>query len=104
PETLARMQTPSFPTDGQASSHVGITWMLDTIGAEGIVRHGGSTFGQRASLTLVPRHSFAVAVLTNGERGDEVCNELTRVIVRDYLGLADQPPAVEARSEDALAP
>jgi CubicO group peptidase (beta-lactamase class C family) len=104
PKTIAQMQTPSFPTDTLPSSHVGITWMLDSVGGERIVRHGGSTFGQRASLTLVPRHGFAVAVLTNGERGDEVCSEITRVVLRDYLGLADRQPEVENRSAEALAP
>jgi CubicO group peptidase (beta-lactamase class C family) len=103
PETLAQMQAPSVATDS-AGSFVGITWMLDTVGGERIVRHGGSTFGQRASLTLVPSQRFAVVVLTNGERGDELCSEVTRVVLREYLGLVDPEPAVEQRSPEELAP
>jgi CubicO group peptidase (beta-lactamase class C family) len=101
PETLAAMQVPLVPTDMNGSA-VGITWMLGHVGEVRIVRHGGSTFGQRAALVLAPDHDFAIAVLTNAESGEALHREITRWALQAYLGAVDPDPAILPLDRAAL--
>jgi CubicO group peptidase (beta-lactamase class C family) len=103
PETIALMQTPLFPTDGIGGA-VGITWMISEVGGTRVVRHGGSTFGQRSTLVLVPSRDFAIVVLTNADRGEALTGRVTRWALEHYLGLRDPPLVPLARSVEELAP
>ena len=102
PESMALMQSPLFPTDGMGGA-VGITWMIGEVGGAKVVRHGGSTFGQRATLLLVPSRSFAIAVLTNADRGEALTARVTRWALEHYLQLVDPPLVPLVRSADELA-
>ncbi len=101
-ETMALMQSPLFPTDGLGGA-VGITWKIGDVGGTKIVRHGGSTFGQRAVLVLVPSRDFAIAVLTNADRGEALNSRVTRWALEHFLGLADPPFVPLDRPADVLA-
>jgi CubicO group peptidase (beta-lactamase class C family) len=102
PEAIAAMQAPLIPTDTNGSA-VGISWMLGHVGRVRIVRHGGSTFGQRAALILAPDHDFALAVLTNAESGEALHREVTRWALQSYLGAADPEPAILPLTPEQLA-
>jgi CubicO group peptidase (beta-lactamase class C family) len=103
PESVRLMQSPLFSTDSMGSA-VGITWMLGEVGGVRVVRHGGSTFGQRALLLLVPERQFALAILTNAEQGETLHQEASRWALEHYLGAADPELVPLARSESELAP
>jgi CubicO group peptidase (beta-lactamase class C family) len=102
PASMALMQSPLFPTDGMGGA-VGITWMIGEVAGTKVVRHGGSTFGQRATLLLVPSRAFAIVVLTNADRGESLTGRVTRFALEYYLGLADRPLVPLARTTDELA-
>jgi hypothetical protein len=77
--------------------------MLGQVGGVRIVRHGGSTFGQRAALVLAPDHDFAIVVLTNGESGEALHREITRWALESYLGAVDLEPAILQLAPEQLA-
>jgi CubicO group peptidase (beta-lactamase class C family) len=101
-ESIAAMQAPLVPTDGNGSA-VGISWMLGHVGGIRIVRHGGSTFGQRAALVLAPDHDFAISLLTNAESGEALHREVTRWALECYLGAADPETAILRLAPEQLA-
>jgi CubicO group peptidase (beta-lactamase class C family) len=103
PESLAFMQSPLFPTDSMGNA-VGLTWMLGEVGGVRVVRHGGSTFGQRAVLLLAPSHHFAIALLTNSESGETLHQEITRWALEEYLGAVDPELVPLERTPTELAP
>jgi CubicO group peptidase (beta-lactamase class C family) len=102
PESLALMQSPLFPTDGLGGA-VGITWMVSDVAGVWTVRHGGSTFGQRAVLLLVPSRDFALAVLTNADQGEALHREVTRWALQHYLGIVEPALVPLAKTEAELA-
>lgn len=102
-ESMILMQTPLFPTDGMGNA-VGITWMLGEVGGVRVVRHGGSTFGQRAVLLLAPSRAFAIALLTNSDQGEALHQEVTRWALQEYIGAADPELVPLERSPAELAP
>ena len=92
PGTIAAMQTPLAPAGGNAD-HVGIAWMLRTVGGRRFVGHGGLTTGYATAFTLVPDAGAAVVVLTNATPGGIwLGREVTRTILRETIGVDDAPP------------
>jgi hypothetical protein len=68
-----------------------------------LLRHGGATKGQCATLELAPARGFALSVLTNSDRGSELHQAVARWAFERYLGLAESDPAPLAASESELA-
>ncbi len=101
-ESLAFMQSPLF-SKGSGGA-MGLTWMLEDVGGVGTVRHGGGTVGQQTTFVMVPSRNFALAVLTNADRGSELHGEATDWILRRYLGLEDPEPAPLDATADQRAP
>ena len=93
-EAMAAMQTPLVPRDLRGGM-MGLTWMLDDIDGTRIVRHGGSTNGQRSAFLMVPSRGFAMTVLTNADRGASLHREVTRWALKEYLGLETPEPSME---------
>lgn len=58
------------------------------------MQHGGSTNGQQASLILVPDRDFAIAVLTNADRGRQLHGAITKAALAEFLGLRDPDPVL----------
>lgn len=89
PETLAAMHTPQVP--GAAGEQLALTWFVSRAGGAQVLRHGGATHGQAATLWLVPEHGFGIVVLTNSDRGGELHAAAVRWALEHMLGL--QVPA-----------
>jgi hypothetical protein len=90
------MREPTVQTPGHAlGDAIGITWMLRRVGDVLTVGHGGTTIGQHSSFTMVPERRFAVTVLSNcGPNGEQLNTELEKWVLREYLGVVEQEPAV----------
>lgn len=85
-ESLALMQTPMFPSTGIRM--MGLTWNITTVDGTQMIGHGGGTNGQVTLLRIVPSRNFAVAVFTNSDEGDTLCDEIVDAATQQYLGLA----------------
>ena len=100
-EALRQMQTPVCPAAN--GEQMGISWFLRAAGGVRILRHGGATNGQMATLQLVPQRGFAVAVLTNSDRGSELYQPLVKRIFERALGLVEPEPQPLPMTAAALA-
>jgi len=69
--TLDEMQT-SQQEVGSTFEFVGITWSISERTGARLVGHSGGTNGQQSLFFFAPEHDFALAVLTNHQRGGEV--------------------------------
>lgn len=91
PETLRQMQSRRVKADGLR--WVGLTWYLTPYTGQhpgetvDVIGHGGATAGQEALFRIVPRHDFAIAILTNCEGGDPLNTETLAYALEQYLGL-----------------
>lgn len=101
PESLALMQTPQCAAGGV--NQVGLTWFITEIDGVHTVGHGGGTNGQITQFLFVPERGFALVVLTNANKGGEICSAAVKAILKSYLNL-EQPEAVPiAASAEVLA-
>jgi hypothetical protein len=55
-------------------------------------------------LLLIPEHDFAIAILTNADRGGFVTNDVSRWALKQYLGLEIPDPTPLESSEEQMAP
>ena len=92
PESMSDMQTPQVTVWGKAGW--GLSWSVDETHGVRQVSHGGSTVGQSTHLMLVPAHDLAVAALTNADNGGVVTSEVSRYVMKHYIGVetADSDP------------
>jgi CubicO group peptidase (beta-lactamase class C family) len=81
----------------------GLSWGLDRVDGMWQVSHGGGTTGQVSFLALVPEHDFAVAVLTNSERGGRITAAVRRRALRERFGMEAPEPAPMEVPPEALA-
>jgi CubicO group peptidase (beta-lactamase class C family) len=100
-ESLHVMQSPQGP-GGNDIDAFGITWMLRDLAGTPIVRHGGSTLGQISAFQFVPAPTFAITILTNADRGDQLTSELLAWAFEHYLGLRAPDEPVLARTTEQL--
>lgn len=85
-QSLTEMQTPYFPsTDPQS---VGLTWYMRDVNGAKMFGHNGGTNGQLTVLQICPARKLAFAVLTNGDLGMTLTNNVTASILQHYLGIA----------------
>ena len=98
----AEMHTVWAPA-GNFADAVGAAWMLSGPAERRVVQHSGSTYGQQATLQLVPDRGLAVAVLTNGSRGGEVHQRISRWALEQYAGISQPDPTVRQVAADELA-
>jgi CubicO group peptidase (beta-lactamase class C family) len=102
-EAMAMMQSPLASAGNQADA-IGITWMLRDLNGTRLVGHGGATHGQLSAFQMVPERQFAIAVLTNADRGAELHRHVVTWALRHYLGLADPEPVLREMPGEALTP
>jgi len=57
-----------------------------------------------AQFTMVPARNFAIAILTNAERGGELNEEIAKLALKLFLGVEESEPAPLEISEDQLRP
>jgi hypothetical protein len=86
-----------------ADEKVGIAWMIDEIDGVRVLSHSGGTTGQVSLLQLVPERGFAVAILTNANRGGAVTREVSRWAFKQYLQMEMPDPKPIESSEEELA-
>jgi CubicO group peptidase (beta-lactamase class C family) len=91
-ESLALMHSPLAQAGGMADS-VGLAWMQRSVDGVRVVEHSGGTNGQTSTLKLVPQRDFAIAVLTNADRGADLCNQVANWAFKNLLGLEQSDPA-----------
>jgi len=90
PDSLAAMHRPAFPAAN--GEFVGVSWFVRDVGGVRIVRHGGATNGQQATLQMAPDRRFAILALTNSDRGGELIRPLVEQALRSFLGAEDNQP------------
>ena len=100
-ESMELMRSPQITIWGDEK--VGIAWMINEIDGVRVVSHGGSTTGQVSLLELVPERDFAMAILTNANRGGLVTQEVSRWALKQYLELEMPAPKPIESSEEELA-
>jgi CubicO group peptidase (beta-lactamase class C family) len=85
--TLERMITPTRLPNGDTLSY-GMGWGVETEPwhEDTYASHGGSSPGASGYIALMPRHRFAVAILTNlenvpGQARGDLAEDITRVVL-----------------------
>jgi len=66
-KTLESMRVPQVDAGGRGQ--MGLTWFIRKAGGLTLYGHGGATKGQQAILQCIPAEDFALAVLTNSDKG-----------------------------------
>jgi hypothetical protein len=102
PETLAVMHAPAVPVYGKESW--GLPFAVDDSSGLRVVSHGGGTVGQISMLAFVPERNFALAILTNADRGGQLTREATGWALREFLGVEVEDPKPQADIEMDLVP
>jgi len=100
-ESMELMQSPQVTIWRDDS--VGIAWMINEIDGVRILSHSGGTTGQISLLQLIPERDFAMAILTNANRGGLVTLEMSRWALKHYLELEMPEPKSIESSEEELA-
>ena len=90
---------------GSMCEDIGVSWMLDTMAGERIVKHGGATNGHMSAFELVPDRGYACTVLTNSDGGREARDTVAAACRRHFLGLEPDPivPAIPTGLIDEYA-
>jgi hypothetical protein len=95
---MSDMQTPRFAaTDPQ---WVGLAWYMRDVNGTNVFGHGGGTNGQLTLLQIAPARNLAFAILTNGDQGTTLHNNVANTILETYL---DIPPVVITPFEPGAA-
>ena len=87
-QSMAWMSEPWIAT-GNPGEQIGITWKIQQIHNNKFVGHGGATNGQIARLSILPAEQFALVILTNANRGDELIRDICRWVYQAYLNLSE---------------
>jgi CubicO group peptidase (beta-lactamase class C family) len=82
--SVAAMRQPLLPSTGLPDRFVGLAW--NVIGKN--FSHGGSTYGQRALLSIWPEHGLALSLLTNAPTGEEVMLATVAWVVEHVIGMS----------------
>lgn len=111
PQTVAQMLAPQNTDVAlDAGFHVGLGWMLSTLGsstlqgAGTVAHHGGATVVFRAQTYLLPEHKLGVVVLSNSSNAqdvvDRIANQTLALALEAKTGIrqpqADRPAPAEA--------
>ena len=99
--SLAEMRTPRTPAAN--GEQMALTWFARDVGGVRCLRHGGATNGQAATLWLAPERGFALAVLTNSDRGDELHQAAAAWALEHVLGVKDPPRPTHSLPAERLA-
>jgi CubicO group peptidase (beta-lactamase class C family) len=81
----------------------GLGWARREIGDVLIAEHNGGTNGFTARLTTVPARNFAIAVLTNADRGSMAHTKIADAALDRYLGLKASKTATIGLDPSVLA-
>jgi CubicO group peptidase (beta-lactamase class C family) len=100
-DALDLMQTPVVPANDER--RVGLAWFIQEIEGVRVIGHDGGTIGQSARLRFAPSRGFALAILTNANRGGALVEEVSRWALKHYPGIAEPERVHQARTAEQLA-
>jgi len=100
-ESMAQMKSPQVTI--WKDEAVGLSWHMRNEEGAYAAWHSGGTNGQVSFLSLTPKHHFAIAILTNADRGGAIIKETRRWALRECLGKEIQEPKPIESSEEELA-
>lgn len=107
PDALEAMLTPQVRAPSYAAAGFaewgGLGWAIRFIDGMQVVEDGGSLSGFQVKLKLVPARRFAVAVLTNSDRGGFLGDRVAEWALDSFLGLRQPKPELISLPDDALA-
>lgn len=99
-ESLNEMHAPRFgATDPE---WVGLSWYMREMDGVKILRHGGGTNGQVTSFNVIPARQLAFVILTNGDQGGTLINNVSKTILEQYLGILPQTDSPLAATPERL--
>lgn len=99
---MRRMHEPLVPA-GWLGGARGLGWHIHHKQDVKFISHAGTTNGQQALLLIAPQPRFALAVLTNANRGALLHNQVADWVVERFLGLEPAaPPDPSTVTRDAL--
>jgi hypothetical protein len=84
-DSLEQMQAPLCPSTG--ISKIGLSWSITPLDGTQMISHGGGTNGQTSYLRIIPSQKFAVAIFTNSDEGNLLCDEIANAAMKGYTGL-----------------
>lgn len=102
PESVAAMQQEQTEAANFADSW-GIGWDITIADGQKVIGHGGSTNGFQARLSIVPEQKYAIAVLTNGDRGWAVNNAIAKWGIQHDCGIELPKPTPVELTDQQLA-
>jgi CubicO group peptidase (beta-lactamase class C family) len=97
-ESMDLMQRPQGP--GPCDFEQGLAWRIRDNGDVRRVFHGGMTFGQVSSFTIVPERKFVFALATNAMNGAFLAHAVARDLVAKFLD-DDEPEPEEITLDQA---
>jgi len=102
PESLMLMRTPYCGAGGDR--HVGLTWFISQVDETQLIGHGGGTNGQITRLDIAPDRGYVIVVLTNANKGGEVCAAAIKTGLKSYLNLIEPEATPVESTDEELAP
>jgi len=103
PESMSSMHSPQVNRWGEKET-MGLAWFVEDLDGTRQISHGGGTNGQTSLLLLVPEYDFAIAIVTNANRGGVITRDASRCALESYLGVKSPKPSPLESSGEALAP
>jgi CubicO group peptidase (beta-lactamase class C family) len=97
-ESMLLMRTPQGPAPCEFEQ--GLAWRIRDIGNLRRVFHGGMTFGQVSSFTLIPERKFGFALATNSMNGAFLAHAVARDLIAKFLA-DDEPEPKEITLDQA---
>lgn len=91
-ESLAQMKTPQVMSN-IIGDQWGLSFAVRQFGHATVIGHGGATKGQMATFQMVPASNFAIAILTNSDRGVQVHSAAVTTAIKLWLGQERPAPA-----------
>ncbi len=101
PQSAQLMRTKQV--DADAGREWGLGWSLRTIDRTKISEHNGATNGFTARLTTIQEKQFAIAILTNGDRGGNVHSAISSAVLERRFGFKEQKPRPVEIDDSLLA-
>jgi CubicO group peptidase (beta-lactamase class C family) len=89
PESASLMVSPTSAGD------IGLGMFIDRHDGEIYFRHGGGNVGFRCVLIMHREKGYGAAIMTNGDRGNSLVQELVSSISREYAWANFSPPEFE---------
>ncbi len=99
-KTLEAMRVPQISMGRRGD--MGITWFISPTSNPTRYSHGGATHGQQAIFLFIPERDFAIAILTNSDRGGILNTNVLALALELYCGIKSVAPQPLKTSQSEL--